>query len=120
MRHALLVALAVPAIAAAAPYPYTLSGDRFVEMMDAFTAKPNDTYAYMQREKAYSYLDGARDAAEGTVWCDHDVYKTPDMAYEVAARIAKLPPAERKKNASRLILDQLHMMYPCRKAGGAS
>lgn len=120
MRCLLLGALMLPAISTAAPYPYTMSGDKFVKMMSALTARPDDGDAYMQREKAYSYLDGVRDGAEGTAWCDVDEYKTPDMAYEVADKIAKLPAAERKKNASLLILDQLKRMYPCRKAGGRS
>lgn len=119
MRRILLLALAIPAITAAAPYPYTLSGDKFVQMMGALTTRPNDPDAYEKREKAYSYLDGVRDSAEGAAWCDFDEYKTPDMAYEVADKIAKLPADQRKKNASRLILDQLHAMYPCRKAGSA-
>lgn len=118
MRKMLTLLLAVPAVTAAAPYPYTISGDRFVQMMSAIETKPNDAYAYMQREKAYSYLDGARDGSEGTVWCDVNQYKTPDMAYEVSAELAKLPAAERKKNASQLILKQLRAMYPCRKNGG--
>lgn len=120
MRHAVLFALAIPAVAAAAPYPFTMSGDRFVKMMSGATERPNDVDAYMQREKAYSYLDGVRDGSEGTAWCDFDEYKTPDMAYEIAGKIAKLPAAERRKNASLLILEQLRRMYPCRKAGGRS
>lgn len=118
MRHALLFALAVPVVAAAAPYYYTLSGDRFVDLMHR--PEPLSDYDYMQREKAYSYLDGARDSAEGGVWCDVNELKTPDLAYEIAAKIAKLPATDRKKNASRLILDQLGQMYPCRKAGARS
>lgn len=120
MRRTLLLALMLPAIAAAAPYPYTMNGDKFVKMMGALTSSPNDDEAYIQREKAYSYLDGVRDGSEGTVWCDFNEYKTPDMAYEVAGRIAKLPPAERKKNAAPLILQQLQAMYPCRKSRGKS
>jgi hypothetical protein len=122
MRKPLLIALAlaIPATALAAPYPYTMSGEKFVKMMSALTSRPNDDEAYMQREKAYGYLDGVRDGSEGTVWCDFNEYKTPDMAYEVADKIAKLPPAERKKNAAPLILQQLQAMYPCRKAGSKS
>lgn len=117
MRGKIVLLLALPAAAYGAPYPYTISGDQFVKMMSALTSQPNDQYAYMQREKAYGYLDGVRDGNEGTVWCDFNQYKTPDMAYEVADRIAKLPALERRKNASLLILEQLKRMYPCRKTG---
>lgn len=117
MRKIFTLLLALPAAAWAAPYPYTISGDHFVKMMSALTSRPHDGDAYMQREKAYSYLDGVRDGTEGSLWCDVNEYKTPDMAYEVADRIAKLPAVERKRNASLLILDQLKRMYPCNKVG---
>jgi hypothetical protein len=114
MRRSLLLALALPTTALAAPYPYTMSGDRFVEMM----SPPNPTgYEYLNREKAYSYLDGVRDSSEGRVWCDIDQLKTPDLAYEMAGLITKLPAAERKKNASLLLLQLLGRIYPCRKGG---
>jgi hypothetical protein len=112
MRRSLLFALMLPVLATAAPYPYTLSGDQFVKMM----SPPNPTgYEYLQREKAYSYLDGLRDGSEGSAWCDlpHQL-KTPDLAYELADDIAKLPVAERKKNAAELLLQQLKRRYPCR------
>jgi len=119
MRALLLIAvLAAPIAGHAAPYPYTVSGDRFVDMMGR--PEPLSSNDYMLREKAYSYLDGARDSAEGSAWCDVDELKTPDLAYEIAARIAKLPAAQRKKNASRLILEQLKLLYPCRKTGSGS
>ena len=110
MQRQLALLLALPLAAAAAPYPFTLSGDRFVEMM----SDPSPTGAtYLLREKAYSYLDGVRDGAEGTTWCDVDQLKTPDLAYEMAGDIAKLPAAERKKNASLILLQQLKRRYPC-------
>ncbi len=107
---------ALPAAAVAAPYAYSLSGDQFVRMM-SHPAELNSVQ-YMDREKAYSYLDGARDSGEGRVWCDVNVLKTADMAYDLAHEIAKMAPAERKKNASLLLLDLLHRKYPCRPAGG--
>jgi Rap1a immunity proteins len=114
----LCLALALPECLAqpakVARYAGTLTGDEFVRMMKP---APHDGYEYMQREKAYSYLNGARDGAEGRVWCDVDQLKTPDLAYEMAEAIAKLPAAERKKNASLLLLDQLKRHYPCRNGG---
>lgn len=111
---ALLVGSALPALATAAPYAFTLNGDRFVEMMSH--ANPSG-YTYMLREKAYSYLDGVRDSSEGKSWCDVNQLKTPDLAFEIAAKIAKLPPSERKKNASTLLLEQLKREYPCPERG---
>jgi len=111
MQRILPLWLALPLAAGAAPYPFTLSGDRFVEMM----SHPDPSgAAYLMRERAYSYLDGVRDSSEGRAWCDVDQLKTPDLAYEMADDIAKLPAAERKKNASLLLLQQLKRRYPCR------
>ena len=112
MRRTFALLLAFPLATSAAPYPYTMSGNQFVQMM----SPSNPTgYEYLQREKAYSYLDGVRDGTEGSTWCDlpHQL-KTPDLAYELADDIAKLPAAERKKNAAELLLQQLKRRYPCR------
>ena len=79
--------------------------------------QPLNQVDYPAREKAYSYLDGARDTAEGRVWCDVNQLKTPDMAYELSDEISKLSPARRSKNAASLILDMLRQKYPCRKEG---
>lgn len=100
------------------PYAYTLTGDRFVRMMNG--AEPLNGNDYMLREKAYSYLDGVRDSAEGRDWCDVNQLKTPDLAYELAADIAGLPPAERKRNASILLIELLHRKFPCPAKGGKS
>jgi hypothetical protein len=108
---ATLAGLASIAFAQAGPYTPTLNGDAFVHMM--LKAEPLSSYDYMQREKAYSYLDGARDSAEGRTWCDVNQLKTPDLAYELADQIAKLPSADRKRNASALILSLLGRGFPC-------
>ena len=73
---------------------------------------PVAPYDSLQREKAYSYLDGARDTSEGRIWCDVNQLKTPDLADELANQIKKLPVAERKKNASVLILGLLGRDFP--------
>lgn len=121
MRRAIfIVAFIAPIAASAAPHGYTMNGDQFIKMMKRPVSLPMDPNDYMQREKAYSYLDGARDTAEGRGWCDVDQLKTPDLAYEMADLIAKLPAADRKKNASLLLLEQLKRTYPCRRSGGKS
>ncbi|XYJ09584.1 Rap1a/Tai family immunity protein [Telluria sp. B2] len=108
--------LAALALAQAAPSSPTLSGDGFVQMLSK--PVPANSYEHLQREKAYSYLDGARDTAEGRIWCDVNQLKTPDLAYELAGQIAKLPAAERKKNASVLLLTLLSRAHPCPPANG--
>jgi hypothetical protein len=112
MKHvSFLLAALLPAMALATSYSHTLNGDQFVQLM--MKPEPLSSYDYMQREKAYSYVDGARDGAEGRVWCDAYHVKTPDLAYDLSDEIAKLPPAERKKNAAALILGLLQKRFPC-------
>jgi hypothetical protein len=45
----LFAALALPAASIAAPYPYTMNGDRFVDMMHR--PEPLNSYDYMLRER---------------------------------------------------------------------
>jgi len=111
MRRQSCLGLVLPLTAIAAPYSHTMDGNHFVEIM----SRPSPSgQAYLDREKAYSYLDGVRDGAEGRVWCDVNQLKTPDLAYEMAGKIARLPAPERKRNASLLLLEQLGRSYPCR------
>lgn len=105
------LALALPLVAQAAPYIPSLTGDQFVKLMTR--SEPPTQYDHGHRERAYSYLDGARDAQEGRTWCDVHQLKTPDMAYELADEISKLPAADRKNRAATLILQLLHKKYPC-------
>jgi hypothetical protein len=116
MKHfSHVLALATSAMlahaAAAPPYSYTMDGETFVAML--MHPEPLTGYNYTEREKAYSYLDGLKDATQGRVWCDVNQLKTVDMAYDIAGKIAKLKPAERKKSAAVLLLDILHSKYPC-------
>lgn len=113
-RYAIpLALLSLPHLAIAAPSGFTLNGDDYVKLLAR--PEPLSAYDYMQREKAYSYLDGARDATAGSVWCDRYTRKTPDLAYEMSDAIAKLPTSERAKNAATLIQAILHKAYPCTK-----
>jgi hypothetical protein len=117
-RVSVLFALSVPLLpSVAATYIPTLNGDQFISMMSK--PAPLSGPDYLEREKAYSYLDGARDSAEGSVWCDANQLKTHDLAQDLAHDIAKLPPAQRKRSASALLLDQLKRKYPCQKGGRA-
>lgn len=117
-RHLLAVPAGLTAIvcAQAAPYTPTFTGAAFMRVMAM--AEPLSAYDYLEREKAYSYLDGARDSAEGRTWCDANQLKTPDLAHELAGQIAKLPPAERQQNAATLILRLLGRTFPCSPVKG--
>lgn len=94
-------------------YIPTMTGERFVSMLHR-----QEPLAMLDREKAYSYLDGLRDASHGTVWCDVNQLKTPDLAYDLAEEISKAPAAQRSLNASTLLLAILNRKFPCAGAKG--
>lgn len=105
-----LYASRVPA-ATAAPAIYDLSGDQFVQLMthpESLTAQH-----YRNREKAYSYLDGAKDATVGIIWCPTKPRKTFELAYDAVDYIRALPPQARKGNAAKLMISFLSSRYPC-------
>lgn len=88
--------------------PYELTGDQFVQLMAH--AEPLNESAYRDREKAYSYLDGVKDALLGTGWCPARPRKTFELAYDAADYIRALPIETQKKNAARLL--QLFPGFP--------
>ena len=104
------LALMVVASTAAAYYP-NLTGDDYVAYLRP--ANPQTPLEYRLRDKAYSYLEGVKDSTEGIAWCDVDQVKTPDLAYDIADAIAKMPKSERAGNAARLIQQHLQRLYPC-------
>ncbi len=101
--------------ALAAPYPYAMSGDAYVQMLRPPTPRPYDE---LERDKAFSYLDGLKDATQGRLWCDIDHIKTPDLADTLAIEISRMPPPERKRSAALLLLELLQRKFPCKKATG--
>lgn len=113
MRVLILLAALLPASLHAAPYIPTMNGDRFVAAI-IHTGELTDN-DYVEREKAYGYIDGVRDAAEGRDWCNVTSLKTHDLAQSLASEIQKRSPSERQRNASRLLIELLQKKYPCRQ-----
>jgi len=116
MRHiSFFIAAALPALAQAAPqYQFDLTGDQFVSMM---SGRPASEQEYRARDRAYSYLDGAKDATVGSTWCPTQPRKTHELAYDAADYIKSLHADLRKGNAARLLLAYLAAVYPC--SGGS-
>jgi Rap1a immunity proteins len=112
MRHILfIIAAALPSLAQAVPtYQYDLTGDQFVSML---ARQPASEQEYRARERAYSYLDGAKDATVGTAWCPPQPRKTHELAYDATDYIKSLHSDLRKGNAAQLLLAYLSKLYPC-------
>lgn len=92
---------------------HELTGDQFVQLMTH--PDPLAAQHYRNREKAYSYLDGAKDAGVGIAWCPTTPRKTFELAYDAADYIRALPPQARKGNAAKLLISFLGSHYPCTK-----
>ena len=97
----------------AASYAYDLSGEQFLQMMTH--PEPLSAAHYADRDKAYSYLDGAEDATVGRTWCPPQPRKTFELAYDAADHLTTLTPAARKGNAPTLLITYLEARYPCTK-----
>ena len=93
--------------------PYDLTGAQFLQMMRH--PEPLTSVNYMDREKAYSYLDGAKDATIGVLWCPLKPRKTFELAYEAAEHIETLTPKARKESAAKILIAFLSQHYPCKK-----
>lgn len=111
----LMVALAANAQSGERPYFYAMNGDSFVRMLHR-----EEPLTAFERAKAFSYVDGLRDATHGSVWCDVHQLKTPDLAYDLAAEIAQMPAAERKRSAASLLLELLRRKFPCTSPRGGN
>lgn len=116
MRHvSFFLAAALPAIVQAAPvYDFTLSGDQFVQMMSQ--AHPMTDQQYQDRERAYAFMDGVKDAEVGKAWCPDKPHKTFELAYDAADYIKSLHADLRRSSAAKLLLTYLSTTYPCKEA----
>lgn len=104
------LALCLPAHAAPT-YQFDLTGDKFAEML---AKQPTNAFEYRERDRAYAYLDGAKDATIGSTWCPPQPRKTHELAYDAADYIRSLRAELRRGNAAKLLLAYLAHQYPCK------
>ena len=103
------------------PYAYTMTGQMLVDkLFGDGNDRPVTGEAYLEREKAYSYMDGLKDATEGTVWCHARNQAPVDFAMDTASALSKLDAAQRRANAAPLVLEILSRKYPCPSKRGDS
>jgi hypothetical protein len=110
MRHVSFFLAALPIVAQAAPYQSVMNGEQFAAML---AKQPANQFEYRERDRAYAYLDGVRDATLGTIWCPTQPRKTHELAYDAADYMRGLHAELRKESAARLLLTYLSKQYPC-------
>lgn len=113
MKHvSIFIAAALPALALAAPtYQFDLTGDQFAAML---ARQPTNALEFRERDRAYAYLDGVKDATIGSGWCPPQPRKTHELAYDAADYIKSLHADLRRGNAARLLIAYLSTSYPCK------
>lgn len=113
MRHvSAFIAAVLPALVQAAPqYQVDLTGDQFAAML---AKQPTNALEFRERDRAYAYLDGVKDASIGSSWCPPQPHKTHELAYDAADYIRNLHADLRRGNAARLLVVYLSTSYPCK------
>ncbi|PWF45090.1 Rap1a/Tai family immunity protein [Massilia glaciei] len=123
ITRALLLGLALTSLSQAAtpafkPKPYypTMTGDRLVryhfgppQPRDNPFLKGGDV---VDHERARGFMDGIKDATQGTVWC-FVAGKPHELNDDIAGAISKLGPEEQKGAAAPLVISALRQLYPC-------
>jgi len=100
----------------AASYTGTISGEALLrdymgppKPRDDPFLKGGDIVDY---QMARGYMNGIKDATEGTSWC-YVTGKPHELNDDIAASLMKLKPSERKGRAAPLIVNALRQRFPC-------
>ena len=97
-----------------------MTGQRLVALYE--TRKPGETESAekMRQLIAESYVNGVHDATEGKGWCySEETRPKPDTIQEhVIWDLRTTPPGQLSRNAADLIVELLHMRYPCANGAG--
>jgi hypothetical protein len=104
--------LAQPAAAVPYVYPYNLMTAE--EVVNKLLVKPRTDGDYAERDAAYAYVAGIKDATQGDVWCFQPGLKPDELIYETMHAVKRNnAPAALKANAAGLVLKELRRQYPC-------
>lgn len=109
----LLVILA--AISNADPYFANKTGEHLIR---DFLGPPDQRgnlkgQDYLEHETARGYIDGVKDATQGTSWCYAGRIKPHELNFDLIDDIKALPAATLKGSAAPLIVDALRKKFPC-------
>lgn len=120
MKLSPLILLAmVPVVASADPYFHSKTGDNLVR---DFLGPPGHQgelkgQDYLEHEAAHGYIDGIKDATQGTGWCYAGRIKPHELNFELVQTIQRLPPSARQRNAAVLVVNALKAKFPCPPRG---
>lgn len=117
MRKTILL-LAAASTAAAAPYHHTTTGEILVrDFLATSQANVPSPDAVMAHERARGYIDGIKDATQGTLWCYTGNLKPAELNYDLIDAVRAAPAAARRSNAAPLVINILATKFPCTGKG---
>lgn len=74
---------------------------------------------FLRYQKAQGFIDGVKDATEGTAWCYDKVTQPVELDNVIYHGLLKLSPSQQMDRAGPMIVRQLQLKYPCHKERGS-
>lgn len=121
MKLSPIILLAVlPAVAYANPYFHSKTGENLVRDFLGPRGHQGELKGqdYLEHEVVRGYIDGIKDATQGTEWCYAGRIKPHELNFELVETIQRLPASARQRNAAPLLVDALRAKFPCPARGG--
>lgn len=119
----LIIAVGLPIVSAGTPgvlpkqtYHGTITGELLLRNYMGPPQPRDDPWLkggdIVDREMARGYMDGIKDATEGTVWC-YVSGKPHELNEDIANSLQELKPAQLKGRAAPLVINALRQRFPC-------
>ena len=97
-------------------YPGTLTGDALLRDYMGPQGPRDDPFLkggdIVNQQMARGYMNGIKDATEGTVWC-YVTGKPHELNDDIAAALTKLDARDLRGRAAPLVADALRRRFPC-------
>jgi hypothetical protein len=101
-------------------YPGTISGQTLLRDYLGPPRPRDDPWLkggdIVNREMARGYMDGIKDATEGTVWC-YVSGKPHELNEDIVNSLQELKPEQLKGRAAPLVINALRQLFPCPSTG---
>lgn len=123
MRRVAITLFALSTVASAANaaprYPGTITGATLLRSYMGPSEQRNDPFLkagdIVDRQLARGFMDGIKDATEGSAWC-YISGKPHELNDDIAVALSKLPPEALKGRAAPLVVEALRQRFPCSSA----
>lgn len=119
IRGLIAIPFSLPFLVNAAPYAYPFNSMTGEQVVNKLVKEPHAEIDFIERDMAHSYLNGIKDATQGTSWCFVGGLLPHELNIEIAASIrATRTSAELKGSAATLLVAELGRRYPCSSRQG--